>query len=133
MISFRSDLEGVDWEALRLDLIGDDFHNGRSTDQLRVSFENSQHVAIAFDGGRCIGTARALSDGVGNAYLVDVWTHSDHRRRGVARAMVELLLDAMGGQHVYLQTDEAVDFWRSMGFDDQPRGMSRIVGHYLEG
>ncbi len=130
-ISFRQDLHGVDWDALRRDLIADDFHNGRTTDQLRLSFENSAAVVMAFDGARCIGNGRILSDGVGNAYVLDVWTHSDYRRRGVGRRIMAMLLAGVPGQHVYLQTDAAIDFYRRLGFREQPLGMSLIVGDYL--
>lgn len=132
MILFRTTLEGVDWEALRLDLIADHFHNGRSTQQLRLSFENSTHVAMGFDGTRCIANARLLSDGVGNAYVVDVWAHSAYRRQGVASQAMQLLLDAVPGQHVYLGTDDAAGFYEKLGFRPQMQGMSLIVGRYLE-
>ncbi len=74
MITYRTDLKGVDWEVLKQDLIADDFHNGRTTTQLRLSFDNSAFVAMGFDGDRCIANGRLLSDGVSNAYVVDVWT-----------------------------------------------------------
>jgi GNAT superfamily N-acetyltransferase len=131
LITYRTNLTGIDWEALRRDLIADDFHNGRTTDQLRRSFENSQHVAMAFDGERCIANGRLLSDGVGNAYVLDVWTLSSHRGRGVATRIMQLLLDAVPGQHVYLQTDDAVAFYEKLGFRPQPAGLSKIVGTYL--
>jgi ribosomal protein S18 acetylase RimI-like enzyme len=133
MITYRSDLQGVDWEALKQDLIADDFHNGRTTTQLRLSFENSAAVAMGFDGDRCIANGRLLSDGVGNAYVVDVWTHSAYRRQGIGRRIMQMLLEAVPGQHVYLQTDvDAVEFYEQLGFTGQPRGMSRIVGEYLQ-
>lgn len=83
-ITFTQTITGVDWARLKTDLQADDFDNGRTPDELRRSFENSAVVAFAWDGDRIIGKARALSDGVCNAYVVDVWTHSDYRRRGVA-------------------------------------------------
>ncbi len=95
MITFQGHTRGVDWETLRQDLISDRFHNGRTPAQLKASFENSQHVAMAFEGARCIGNARALSDGVGNAYILDVWTHSDYRRKGIGREMVDMLTAAV--------------------------------------
>lgn len=132
MITHRTDLLGVDWERLRGDLIADDFHNGRTTEQLRLSFENSAAVAMARDGDRCIANGRLLSDGVGNAYVLDVWTHSAYRRRGIARQVMQLLLDAVPGQHVYLQTDTATAFYEALGFRPQPTGMSFIAGRYLQ-
>jgi GNAT superfamily N-acetyltransferase len=121
----------VDWEALKQDLIADDFHNGRTTAQLRLSFENSYAVAMGWDGERCIANGRLLSDGVGNAYVVDVWTQSAYRLQGIGRTIVRMLLDAVPGQHVYLQSDDAVGFYAKLGFVEQPKGMSTIVGEYL--
>ena len=132
MITYKTDLKGVDWEALKGDLIADDFHNGRTTEQLRLSFENSQVVALGFDGKRCIANGRLLSDGVGNAYMVDIWTHSDYNGRGIGSKIVQMLLDAVPGQHVYMQVDEeTTSFYERFGFRVQPLGMSTIVGEYL--
>lgn len=125
-------LAGIDWVQVKADLAADDFDNGRSPDALRRSFENAQHVAIARDGDRVVGTARLLSDGVCNAYLVDVWTASSHRRRGIATRMVRLLVDAVPGQHVGLQTGDAQALYRSLGFRPQPEFMSLVSGRWLE-
>jgi ribosomal protein S18 acetylase RimI-like enzyme len=133
MITYRSDLKGVDWDALKQDLIADDFHNGRTTAQLRLSFENSALVAMGYDGERCIATGRLLSDGVGNAYVVDVWTQSAYRRHGIGRRIMQLLIAAVPGQHVYLQTDDdAVGFYEKLDFVEQPTGMRLIAGEYLQ-
>jgi GNAT superfamily N-acetyltransferase len=131
MISYQSDLEGVNWGALKQDLIADGFHNGRTTAQLRLSFENSSFVAMSFDGDRCIATGRLLSDGVGNTYIVDVWTQSAYRRQGIGLRIMQRLIEAVPGQHVYLQTNEAVSFYEKLGFVEQPKGMSLIAGDYL--
>ena len=53
-----------------------------------------------------------LSDGFCNAYVVDVWTFSKYRRRRIASKMMEILMDQLSGQHVYLFTDDQVDFTR---------------------
>lgn len=117
---------------MKADLIADDFDNGRSAAALRRSFEQSQHVAIAWDGDRVVGTARLLSDGVCNAYLLDVWTASSHRRRGIGRGMVEQLCETVPGEHVGLQTDDGQAFYASFGFELQPDFMSRVSGRWLE-
>ena len=75
---------------------------------------------------------RMLSDGVCNAYLLDVWTSSRFRRRGVATAMLRYLTDQVPGQHVGLQTDGAEDFYLSLGFRHQPIFMSTVVGVWLD-
>ena len=132
MIRYQNHLDGIDWAELRQDLIDDDFHNGRTAGQLRASFANSQHVVMGFDGGRCIANGRMLSDGVGNAYVIDVWTQSGYRGRGVGSEIMRRLIAAVPGQHIYLQTDDAVDFYRRLGFSAQPEGLSLIVGSYLD-
>jgi ribosomal protein S18 acetylase RimI-like enzyme len=120
-------LEGIDWPRVKADLAADDFDNGRSPEALRRSFEQSQHVAIARDGGRVVGTARLLSDGVCNAYLVDVWTASAHRRQGIATAMMRSLIERVPGQHIGLQTSEAQALYESLGFRPQPEFWSLVV------
>ena len=124
-------LDGIDWAAAKADLAADDFDNGRSPEALRRAFAQSQHVAIARDGARVVGMARLLSDGVSNAYLVDVWTASSHRRRGIGSAMVRLLADRVPGQHIGLQTDGARAFYASLGFEPQPEFLARVVGEWL--
>jgi predicted GNAT family acetyltransferase len=130
-ISYSSDRARVDWNALKRDLTTDHFDNGRAPEELCRSFENSFAVVFARDGDRIIGKARALSDGVCNAYIVDVWTHSDYRRRGIATTMMKMLLSKLDGQHVYLVTDDQTEFYETLGFKKQPEGMSRIVGTWL--
>jgi len=133
-VSVRVDslLEGIDWVQAKADLAADQFDNGRSADALRLSFQQSQHVAFARDGNRVVGMARLLSDGVCNAYLVDVWTASAYRRRGIASAMIRHLLEQVPGQHVGLQTDDRPDFYASLGFTPQPEFWSTVVGSWLD-
>jgi predicted GNAT family acetyltransferase len=133
-VLISSDLEGVDWEAVKAELTLDDFDNGRSARALRRSFEQSQHVAIARQGNRVVGTARLLSDGVCNAYLVDVWTATSHRRQGVASDMVRVLVSKVPGQHIGLQvdTDAARLLYEGLGFRSQPEFLSLVSGRWLD-
>jgi ribosomal protein S18 acetylase RimI-like enzyme len=131
-VRIDSSLGGIDWEQAKADLAADRFDNGRSAEALRRSFEQSQHVAVARDGERVVGMARLLSDGVCNAYLLDVWTASTHRRQGIASGMIQALLDEVPGQHVGLQTDDAPELYRSLGFELQPEFWSVVVGSWLD-
>jgi len=131
-IAFDSSLDGIDWEQAKADLAADRFDNGRPAAALRRSFERSQHVAFARDGGRVVGMARLLSDGVCNAYLLDVWTSSAYRRQGVATRLVEMLAAEVPGQHIGLQTDDAQAFYAALGFEPQPEFWSRVVGRWLD-
>jgi GNAT superfamily N-acetyltransferase len=130
-IEVRDDLDGVDWDALDKDLTADWFNNGRTPEELRRSFENSYATAIVAQGSRVIGTARLLADGVCNAWLVDVWTASAHRRRGIGSAMVRRLVARVPGHHVALFTEHHETFYRGLGFEVQAVGMSLVSGHWL--
>jgi predicted GNAT family acetyltransferase len=132
-ITYRTNLDDVDWAALNAAYAADDFDNGRTDEQLQASFENSYSAVIAYAGDRIIGTARALSDGICNAYVVDVWTLTPYRRRGIARRMMALVTDPLRGQHVYLFTEpETVPFYRELGYQKQGVGLSKVIGAWLQ-
>jgi len=130
-VRFSTDVESVDWSALRDALIKDDFDNGRTPEEYERSARGSFLNAYAFFGDEIVGNARVLSDGVCNAYVVDVWTRSDLRRQGIARQMMEMLASACQGQHIYLFTDDMESFYEAIGFAAQPTGMSKVVGSWL--
>ena len=98
MLVYSTSSDAIDWVALKSDLARDRFDNGRTPDQMARSFRASFRCAYARDGPRFVGTARALSDGVCNAYVLDMWTHSAYRRRGIGRRLLELLCEALVGQ-----------------------------------
>jgi predicted GNAT family acetyltransferase len=131
-IVYTDTINGVDWPALKQRLAEDDFDNGRTPAQLEASFANSYAIALAWRGNEIIGTARVLSDGVCNAYLIDVWTYTPFRKRGIAREMIRRLCQHLEGQHVYLQADDDIaEIYRRLGFTEQPVGMSRVIGRWL--
>jgi GNAT superfamily N-acetyltransferase len=130
-IEFSSELTGIDWSALKQALVADDFDNLRTPDQYRRSHENSHAVVFGRCDGQYVANGRILSDGICNAYLIDIWTASAYRRRGIGREVVNRLLATVPGQHVGLFTDEAEAFYRTLGFTPQGGGMSKIVGRWL--
>jgi GNAT superfamily N-acetyltransferase len=132
-INYKNNCADVVWAEMRQTLIEDNFDNYRSVEQYRLSFENSYAVVIAYDGERIIGTARALSDGVCNAYIVDVWTYSPYRKQGIARKMMELIFGQLEGQHVYLWTDDTQAFYEAIGMEkDNSTGYVKVVGEWLQ-
>lgn len=130
-VRLSTQIESVDWVAFRQALADDRFDNGRTPEEYERSARGSFLSVFAYWNEAIVGNARVLSDGVCNAYVVDVWTRSDLRRQGIGRAMVETLLRACEGQHVYLFTDDMEPFYTSLGFEPQPTGMSQVVGRWL--
>lgn len=132
MITYKNTLEGVDWNEIKTKLQEDDFDNGRTPEQLKESFQNSYATCIVYDGKEIIAKARVLSDGICNAYVVDVWTYSPYRHRGIATKILETLFDRCSGQHVYLFTsEETVPFYTQLGMKPWGVGMGKIIGTWL--
>lgn len=131
-IRYQLTTAGIDWVALKQALVADDFDNGRTPEQYRISHENSAAVIFAFDGDELVGNGRLLSDGVCNAYLVDIWTASGHRRQGIGGELVRRLIATVPGQHVGLFTDDMQAFYASLGFKIRPDFMDLVVGTWLE-
>jgi predicted GNAT family acetyltransferase len=130
MITYQKNPEDVDWAALRQRLIADNFDNGRNLAQYETSFRNSRFI-FAYDGDEVVGKARALTDGVCNAYIVDVWTYSPYRNQGIASEMLRRLEEDLQGQHVYLFTDDAVGFYQKQGYKIWDVGLGKVVGAWL--
>jgi GNAT superfamily N-acetyltransferase len=131
-VRFTTDLARVDWVAMKAAVAADAFDNGRTPSQLRRSFEASYVACVAYAGDEIVGTARALSDGVCNAYVVDVWTRSDARRRGIARRMLEILESHLSGQHVYLFSDDMAAVYRACGYSERTLALEKVVGTWLQ-
>ncbi len=131
-ITFKLDLENVNWKEIKDKVTKEHFDNGRTPEQLKVSFENSYATCIAYDGDQIIGKSRALSDGVCSAYFLDVWTYTPYRSRGIASLMMQKLFNQLTGQHVYLFTDDAIEFYENLGFKQQSIGMGKVVGTWLD-
>jgi GNAT superfamily N-acetyltransferase len=130
-VTFSTSIDGVDWHALKAALAADSFDNGRTPAEYEASARASFGVVFAQDGDRYVGSARILSDGVCNAYVVDVWTATPYRRRGIGSELVRRLLEMVPGQHVALLTDDMQAFYRQLGFEVEPDGMSLVVGTWL--
>ncbi|OKH56078.1 GNAT family N-acetyltransferase [Calothrix sp. HK-06] len=131
MVTYKSDLSNVNWDEMKATLKEDVFDNGRSPQQLKVSFENSYATCIAYIDNCIVGTARVLSDGICNAYIVDVWTFTPYRRQGIASKMMSLLLERLSGQDVCLLTEDAVDFYEKLGFTEGDTCMEKVIGKWL--
>jgi GNAT superfamily N-acetyltransferase len=130
-VRYEAVTEGIDWSILKDRLDADNFDNGRTPEELRRSFDSSYSVVIAWLGAEVVGTARMLADGVCNAYLVDVWTDSRYRRRGIGTEMVVRLVDTVRGHHIGLFSAEHPEFYASLGFEEERIGMSRVAGLWL--
>ena len=128
---YSTDIGDVDWTELKRALVDGDFCNGRTPDEYRRSAEGSYLNVFVYFGDEIVGNGRILSDGVCNAYIVDIWTAPAHRRKGIATEIIRILSDAVPGQHIYLQTDDEQILYAKSGFQRHDFGMSKVVGSWL--
>ena len=98
----------------------------RTRADVEAAIQGSWRVSGAYERatGRQIGFARAISDGVGFAYLADVFVVDDARGTGVGKEIVRELVDRGPGERFrwVLHTDDAHGLYRQFGFGDPEGG-----------
>jgi len=107
---------------------------GISRDEVERSAKHSAMVVGVFDpGGSQIGFLRVISDKTRFAYVMDVFVDPDHRRKGLAKAMVRFAIDHPDFRTVkqwVLATRDAQDVYRPLGFkplEHPERWLARII------
>ena len=89
-------------------------------DQLRLAARGSTAWIGATDlDGALVATARAISDGVKFAWIMDVAVRPDWRGRGLGSAVMRALLDhpaSRGARTLALRTRDATPFYERLGF-----------------
>lgn len=98
-------------------------HRAEDPVKLARLVENSYFVSTAFDGRRLVGFARAISDGVANAYVSTVCVLPDYQGRGIGREIVRRLVQREGGdgiRWVLHARKELHPFYGENGFVDAP-------------
>jgi ribosomal protein S18 acetylase RimI-like enzyme len=69
---------------------------------------------VALEGADVIGFAYLQSDGHIQAHLSELAVRADHRRKGIARALLEYAMPLTGAQRIDLVTDTADAFYASL-------------------
>lgn len=126
-MEFRA-IRPEDYEAVRLFLhevgwaarVGD-------ADRFKKIVEGAARTVVALEGGRVVGFARALCDGVSNGYISTVAVAEDVRGRGVGRELVRRLTgDDESITWVLRAGRGSRGFWERMGFSASEVAMERV-------
>lgn len=95
------------------------FSRSQDPAHLRAMVEGARWVVSAWAGDELVGFARAISDGVSNAYVSTVAVHPDHQRRGIGRELMRRLVEGRGEVKFVVHTSPAGEgLYRSLGFVD---------------
>jgi ribosomal protein S18 acetylase RimI-like enzyme len=106
----------VDLEALRTLRARCSFAD-KPIDYLRAQLDGSRWIVHAYADGQLVGFARAISDGISNAYLSSVMVDPSYQRRGIGRAMLAHLMKDRAGIRFVLHTRrDAAAFYTAVGF-----------------
>lgn len=120
--------DGVDWAALA-DIYARAPLVERSPDELRRAFANSYVCCFARVDGRLVGAARAMSDGVYYATVLDVAVDPGFQGAGIGRMMMRALLRRLPFAKVFLTTVPGKEgFYEKLGFLHQTNAMGRYAG-----
>ena len=97
----------------------------RTRAQIETQLDTAWRLVGAYrvDTGDQVGFARAVSDGVGFAYLADVFVLSEHRGHGLGKRILQLMIEDGPGRAMRwtLFTDDAHDLYRQFGFAEPGR------------
>lgn len=111
----RIDINFV-WGALREVYWG----KWRGRDDVEAQVRDAWRVVGAYseETGEQVGFARAVSDGLGFAYLADVIVAEDHRGHGLGKRIVQTMIDDGPGAHFRwtLFTSDAHGLYEQFGF-----------------
>ncbi len=98
--------------------------------RLKQQVRGAMFVVSAWDGEVLVGFARAISDGVTNAYVSTVAVLPGYRRRGIGREMMRRLLEGRDGLTFALHArKEARSFYVACGFQASEDMFRRVRAH----
>lgn len=122
---------------------GQEFSDELIENSRRYFLEGDQTTVLALDNGKAIGCASlsyieimpTFSHPTGKrAYMMNVYTDSAYRRRGIARKMVEMLLDEAerrGVTEISLDaTESGRPLYEALGFAASEEYMVKLIGRH---
>jgi N-acetylglutamate synthase-like GNAT family acetyltransferase len=98
-------------------------------DDWKKIIEKSSCIITCWDNNNLIGMARALSDEVRWATIIDVLVHPNYREKSIGRNIIKQLLDMdeMQVRTVYLATPDKEEFYKKLGFNTANEHCSYMI------
>lgn len=100
---------------------------------IKQVFEASNVIALVTFNDRIIGFGRAMTDGVFNAAIYDVVVHQEFQGQGIAKKIMDFLLDKLGNVSCIhlISTTGNEEFYQKLGLKKLKTGMARYLNPSL--
>ena len=110
----------IDRDAVHRYLTRSYWAEGRTRETQDALIDAAARVVGLYKDGAQVGFSRALSDGLVQSYLADVYVLEKHRGRGLGVELVRFSVDEgpLAATKWYLHTADAHDLYRKFGFTE---------------
>lgn len=119
-IDFKSNIDVSSDELIRI------FNSvgwSKNPEDIVSAFRNSYYVT-AYDDGKLVGFARAISDGHYYTGIYDVVVEPSYQNKGIAKELMKMLLRRFKGTYFFLSyTPGNKEFYERCGFEELSSGM----------
>lgn len=121
--SISEDRSLIQWSKVHSWLSGSYWSPGVSLEKVKTAAENSSLVLGVYHGREQVGYCRVVSDKATFAWICDVWIDENHRKKGLAKAMIRRALDDPEHRQLrrwILATRDAHPIYAECGFKPLP-------------
>lgn len=124
MTEIKKQMDDMDWNSVS-ELLKRAGMSTTAPQICQLAFQGSQACAFAWDQGRLIGTARAISDRVKQAAIYDVAVLPEDQGRGIGRMLLESITEQLPGVSFILYASPGKEgFYEKLGFRKMLTGMA---------
>lgn len=93
----------------------------KDPDRIHQMLANSDLIVTAWDGDRLVGVSRSITDWCWSCYLADLAVHSNYKKSGIGKKLIELTREKVGEQSMVLllSVPTAMEYYPKVGFVKQ--------------
>ncbi|MCR5113983.1 MAG: GNAT family N-acetyltransferase [Acholeplasmatales bacterium] len=118
-VIYNNNLESTTIENIN-ELLEKAFNNKRDIRITEADFKRADFIELAFINNKLVGVARLITDGVGEALLLNVAVDKDYRGYGIGHEIIRRLASQADGYDIFIHTHP-----KAIGFYNNSRDFKR--------